>query len=135
MSAQNAIRVRYDLLRAMDSADITTNYQAIPTRTNTAPLTYELIPFPESVRIIEVKNLTDANLQLSFNGFDDHETISANQGMVIDYCANKSKMGGLLELPAAGYLYVKYDPTAPYYQTPPGASSYIAVTVIYAATD
>ena len=119
----------------MDSSDITTVYQAIPTRTNTAPLTYTLIPFPEAVRIIQIKNGTSSNLLLSSNGIDDHETIFANQGIVLDYCANKSTMGGLLELPGNGFLWVRYDPTPPYYQLAPNASEYIAVTVIFAATD
>lgn len=135
MSAPNAIKIRYDLLRSMDSSDITTSYQAIPTRTDTAPLTYTLIPFPESVRIIEVKNDTDTNLLLSTNGYDDHDMIAANSHMVLDFCANKSSLGGLLEMPANGYIYVRYDPTAPYYQSAPSPNTCITLTVIYAATD
>lgn len=135
MSAPNAIRIGYDLLRAMDSSDITTTYQAIPTRTNTGPLTYTLIPFPESIRIITIKNDTDTDLLLSTNGYDDHDMIAANSGIVLDFGANKSNMGGLLEMPSGGYLYVKYDPTAPYYQSAPLPNKCITLTVIYAATD
>lgn len=135
MSAPNAIRIGYDLLRAMDSSDITTVYKAIPTRTDTAPLTYTLIPFPESVRIIQIKNDTDTNLLLSTNGYDDHDMIAANSHMVLDFGSNKSSVGGLLEMPAGGYLFVRYDPTAPYYQTQPLPLKCITLTVIYASTD
>jgi hypothetical protein len=81
-----------------------------------------------------VNNHTNTNLLLSANGTQDHLEIAAGAGMVLDLCTNRSDMDGMFEIAAGGYIYVRYDAGAPFYQAAPGLNSYISVIAIYAAS-
>jgi hypothetical protein len=51
-------------------------------------------PIESASSFIVFQNLTDANVMVSFNGFDDNLPLPAAGGLVLDVTANKSCEGG-----------------------------------------
>lgn len=62
------------------------------------------------VRILAMRNNTDANLILSLDGITAVDAISANSGFIYDYGSNKSEKGGVAELSAGSLWYAKLEP-------------------------
>ena len=74
--------------------------------------------FLHQMRIVSIKNLTNANLIFSFDGINDHDIVPAEAGVVYDFCANKTGNAGALMaigttvfvkqsgVPTAGAVYV-----------------------------
>lgn len=48
------------------------------------------------IRMIMIDNLTDANLQFSIDGTNDHFVVAANSGKVLDLTANKVDRTGFV---------------------------------------
>lgn len=50
--------------------------------------------FLHPMRIISIKNMTDAILLFSFDGVTDHEVVPNEAGIVLDFCANSVNTAG-----------------------------------------
>jgi len=64
------------------------------------------------VRMYEIHNLTDATLQFSLDGVDDHFPLPANGYKVIDIVSNKTSSDGWY-IGQGTSFYVKQFPVAP----------------------
>lgn len=97
MNVASAILMKYEPLRSIAFGGISGTYAGVG------------IPFDNSARMVEMWNMTDANLLISYNGVTDHNFIPANSGKVLDYAANKSLQGGVGEQQAGTRVYVKQE--------------------------
>jgi hypothetical protein len=88
------IRLLPDTLRTAAFGAIGAGYTAIGT------------PFGHAMRIISIKNLTDANLLFSFDGVNDHEIVPTDAGIVWDFCTNRVSTAGAF-ISVGTTLYVK----------------------------
>ena len=113
MSVEGQI-VRYDVLRSLAFGSISGTYTAIGTA------------FGYSVRCIKVKNSTDANMLISFDGINNHDVIFSFSGDVVDYASNRQANADKLEQPAGITIYVKQESSAP-------TMGNVYVTIIYAS--
>ena len=68
--------------------------------------------FMHQMRIISIKNLTNANLLISFDGIEDNDIVPLSAGVVYDFCANKTGVSGAL-MSIGTTIYVKDDGVAP----------------------
>lgn len=59
------------------------------------------------VRLIYIQNLTDATVQFSFNGIDDHFPLPANGFLLLDVTTNQTKSTNGFFLAEGERLYVK----------------------------
>lgn len=84
------------------------------------------IPFSNPVRLLEINNLTDADLLISFNGIDSHTVIAARTGKIYDYGSNKADQPGFLEQALGERVYAQAILALP-------SSGAVYVTVMYAA--
>lgn len=109
----NSIKIKFDPLRSISFADVTTSYVMIGT------------PFQNPGRMIKIWNNTDADCFLSQNGIDDNDFLPSKGGFVYDYASNKSNQGGTLEQPANDRWYIKAESGLP-------STGAIYVTFIYA---
>lgn len=74
--------------------------------------------FLHPMRIISIKNLTDAILLFSFDGINDHEAVPDQSGIVWDFCTNRYGTAGAVigvgttiyvkqsEVPTSGSVYL-----------------------------
>lgn len=71
---------------------------------------YTLIgtPFEFPSRILVIQNLTDMQMDFSFNGVDDHLTLPSGGQIVLDVTANKTVTGGAAYFSAGIGIWVKY---------------------------
>lgn len=88
-------------------------------------------PFDQPPRMLQIDNLTNQNVLISFDGVTTHTIVTRQGSWVHDYCSNQALAGGgLLELPAGPGVYVmgaddNLLPVAP-------TTGALCVTVIYA---
>lgn len=71
-------------------------------------------PYPEPIRIVDITNLTNANVLISFDGVTDHIIMPAVSGKVSDICA--ARTGGDLNATAIAQetqVWAKYETAAP----------------------
>ena len=76
------IRILPDALRTAAFGAIGANYTAVG----------PVFAFP--MRLISIKNLTDAVLLFSYDGVTDHEIVANQTGIVLDLCANSVNSQG-----------------------------------------
>lgn len=112
----NGQRVRYDALRSLAFGSISGTYAAIGTA------------FTQSVRIIKIDNLTDANMLFSFDGVINHTVVPTMSGSVFDYGTNRVGPVDQLEQPIGTTIYVKQESGA-------ASSGSVYVTIIYASSN
>ena len=95
MATSTSIRATYDVLRSLDWTLVTAHYVAVgPSITN-------------PIRILKIKNGTDADLLISFDGLTDRDIAPSNSYDIIDFGGNSSPNAEALEFPGNGYFYVK----------------------------
>lgn len=111
-----AQRLRYDTLRSLAFGSITTSYVAVGSA------------FTHAVRVINIDNLTDANLLVSFDGTNNHTVVPAGAGKIFDYATNRVGPVDQLEQSVGTTVYVKREGGAP-----TGGTVY--VTVLYASNN
>jgi hypothetical protein len=63
--------------------------------------------FLNPVRLYLLQNFTDANLQFSWDGINDHFPLPAGGSMVLDITSNKSSTGGMFAAAQGDRTYVK----------------------------
>lgn len=88
------IRIVPDLLRTAAFGAIGAGYTAVGA------------VFLHPMRIISIKNTTDANLLFSFDGITDHEFVPSDSGIVLDFCANSVNTAGAF-IGVGTTIYVK----------------------------
>ena len=99
MNNVNSVRIRYEDLRSLGFASITSNYVAVGTA------------FANPVSILRVTNTTDANLLVSFDGVADQDICAGNSAYVYDYCTNRASQAGYAEQSAGERIYIKAEGT------------------------
>lgn len=62
--------------------------------------------FLHPMRIVSIKNLTNAVLLFSFDGVNDHEVVPAGAGVVWDFCTNRYGDAGAV-IGVGTTIYVK----------------------------
>ena len=62
--------------------------------------------FNHPMRIISIKNLTNATLLFSFDGVTDHEVVPSEVGIVWDFCTNRVSTAGAF-IGVGTTIYVK----------------------------
>lgn len=95
-----AVRIVADILRSAAFGAIGVGYSPVGA------------VFLHQMRIISIKNLTNANLIFSFDGINDNEIVAAQSGVVYDFCANKTGDSGAL-MSIGTTLYVRQSGAAP----------------------
>lgn len=113
-SPANSIKIAYEPLRSLPFGTVTTSY--IPIGGS----------FANPARLINVTNLTDSNILISFDGITDHTIVAAGSFFLYDYCSNKSDSGGIFEQPERTQIYAKAESSLP-------TTGKLYVTVIYAS--
>ncbi|CAB4127773.1 hypothetical protein UFOVP97_33 [uncultured Caudovirales phage] len=95
------IRLVPDTLRSLAFGVIGVNYAPIGT------------VFLHPMRIISIKNLTNANLLFSFDGVNDNEVVPAEAGVVYDLCTNRvGTLGAMISIGTRVYVKQSGVPTA-----------------------
>lgn len=101
-----SVRAFPEPLRSLAFGSIGAGYTAIGT------------PLAHPARIVKIKNLTDADLLISWDGVHDHDVIPARSGDIVDETANKANEEGWyvavgtqfyvkqLGVPGSGSIYV-----------------------------
>lgn len=106
-------RLRADALRSLAFGGIGVAYAPVGTA------------FPEPMRIMELQNLTDANVIFSFTGNTDHIVVPSNGFFLIDVMANDWEDSGFF-IQAGTRIHVKRESGAP-------TSGSVYVSAFYAA--
>jgi len=106
LKTKSAITLAFEPQRDLAFGSIGASYSMIGT------------PLDNPSRILFVQNLTDANLQFSLNGTDDHFPLASNGFLLLDVTTNKTEDFGFymsdgsclyvknLETPTSGSVYV-----------------------------
>lgn len=113
MSSNNAQLVRFEALRSLGFASVSGTYAAVGTA------------FLNACRILQLDNLSNANVIVSFDGINDHLVVAGSSGKVLDFSANKVLPAGFLAMPAGTIVYIKQETGAP-------TSGSFYVSVMYA---
>lgn len=128
MAVASAVRIAFEPLRYLPFGDFV-NGAFIPVKTTSGMVPNDgmdiATPIINPVRMLKIKNITNTDVYISYNGIQAEDIIISPSGEVDDYGSNQSFAGGLLELPAGGFIYVMGVGAAP-------TSGTIYVTVIYA---
>jgi hypothetical protein len=94
------IRVVFDQLRSLAFGGIGVGYAPVGG------------VFLHPMRIISIKNLTDANLLFSFDGVNDYDIVPAEAGVVYDLCTNRvGTLGAFLSVGTQVYVKESGVPT------------------------
>lgn len=112
--ATNGQNVAYETLRSLAYTSIGSSFTAVGTG------------FFNPCRILKIKNLTNANIIVSFDGVNNHDVIPATSGEIDDYGSDKASQIGVFNQKAGTIVYVKQESGAP-------TSGTLYVTVIYAS--
>lgn len=94
MASKGAIRVAFEGQRSLAFGSISGTYAGVGTA------------FSNPIRMLEVQNLTDADLQFSVDGVNDHFVVAANQAKIYDFSSNKTSSTGLY-IAEGDRIYVK----------------------------
>lgn len=106
MANKGAIRVAFEAQRSLAFGSIGASYAGIGTS------------FDNPIRLAFIQNLTNATLQFSFDGVDDHFPLPSNGYFLMDISANKTVEEGFyiaegdriyvkrLDTPTQGSVYV-----------------------------
>jgi hypothetical protein len=113
MAVISSLRATFEDLRSLAFGGISGTYAAVGT------------PFDNPVRMLDITNLTDANLLVSFDGVSDKIVLGAQSGKIFDFSSNKSNQAGLMELPPKR-VYVKQESGA-------ASSGTFYVSAVYAS--
>ncbi len=90
-----AIRLKIEPQRTIAFGSITSSYVGIGTA------------YAHPVRLYMIQNFTDASLQFSWDGVNDHFPLAAGGSMIIDITSNKSSTGGMFAAAEGDRTYVK----------------------------
>lgn len=93
-------RVIFDTLRSVAFGSIGAAYSAVGTATTVR------------ARLINIKNLTDTDVFISFDGTNNHIVMPAGAGDVYDFTSNKVRDDGFF-LPEGTVFYIKRVAGAP----------------------
>lgn len=69
--------------------------------------------FENPVRILNIQNLTDANVIFSFDGINDHVILPSNGFILLDITANKEDQRGTLYIAQGTRIYAKEEDVTP----------------------
>jgi hypothetical protein len=94
-STNNAIQLFVEPQRVIAAGAISGIYAGIGT------------VYTHPVRLYMLQNFTDAALQFSWDGIDDHFPLPAGGSMIIDVTSNKSATGGMFAISENDRTYVK----------------------------
>ena len=94
MAHKSAIRLAFEEQRSLAFGSISASYAGIGTA------------FSHPIRMIEIQNLTDADLQFSADGVTDHFVVASRQAKIYDVTANKTEDAGFY-LAEGDRIYVK----------------------------
>ena len=94
------IRMVADTLRSSAFGAIGAGYTAIG----------NVFDFP--MRIVAIRNLTNEDLLISFNGVDDHDIVPEESGIILDFCANNANSSSAF-IAKGTTVYVKHNGVAP----------------------
>ena len=83
-----------DVLRSINSASFTGNYQAVGT------------PLPQSMRVVKFTNVSSVTVTISWDGVNDHEILPANSFVLIDISGNREN-SGTFEVQKGTQFYAK----------------------------
>lgn len=92
--------VRFEPLRSLAFGSISGTYTALGT------------PLANASHILNIDNLTDADVLVSFDGITDHTIVPAGSGKIIDYASDKIDPVGKLLQPQNTQVYIKQASTA-----------------------
>ena len=95
MASALSSRATYDNIRSIGWNSLTNVYQIVGTA------------LTEPVRILKVKNNTNADIMISFDGINDKDFFPAGSGDVTDFTANRANSADPLELPGRQYIYIR----------------------------
>lgn len=98
MSTSISIRLGVEPLRSLGFASIGASYMGVGSA------------LENPARMVEVNNLTDADLFLSLDGVDDHFIIAAKTAKIYDITANKTREDGFF-MEKGDRLYVRESET------------------------
>jgi hypothetical protein len=112
----NAIRVRFEPLRALAFGSISGTYAAIGTALANAS------------HLIKVDNLTDVTVTISFDGVNDHFVMPTQSGTIFDFSSDMVLPVGKLFLSQGTIVYVKQTSGAP-------SSGNVYVSSMYASVN
>lgn len=90
-----AIKAKFEAQKEIAFGAMDANYSVIGTS------------FENAVRVIFIDNLTDAALQFSFDGVNDHFVVWGPGAKTVDVTANRSDVTGELYFPVGQRVYVK----------------------------
>lgn len=90
-----AIKLNYEPIRSLAFGSIVAGYTAVGAALSKPGV------------IFSIQNLTDKQLMFSFDGVNDHFTLTPNGVYNVDCNANKSDRSGALYLPEGTIIYVK----------------------------
>jgi len=113
MASALSSRATYEPIRSIGWAAITNAYQIVGTA------------ITEPVRILKIKNNTDADIMVSFDGVTDSDFFPASSGDVTDFTTNSANAADPLELPGRRLIYIKAVGALP-------TSGDLYIVVIYA---
>lgn len=95
-----SLKANYDPVRSIAYGDIGVTHSPVGAKLS------------EYILMLEICNLTDSNLFISFSGKVDHIVVPAKTHMIKDYATNKAN-GDSLGLAAGNFLQVRYIDVAP----------------------
>lgn len=104
-----AVRMKIEPQRSIAFGSISGSYTGIGSAYN------------HPVRLYMLQNFTDAALQFSWDGVNDHFPLPAGGSMIIDITSNKSTPGGMFAASEGDRTYVKT------LDTPSSGSVYLSI--------
>lgn len=113
MALLNFIKVAFEPVRTAAFGAITANYTALGGN------------YDHAIRIIAIINNTDAAVNISFNGVDNHIYVPSQVGLTFDFSSNRELPSDQFEQPIDTQVYIKHDGVAP-------TSGKVAVSTVYA---
>ncbi|HTJ49053.1 MAG TPA: hypothetical protein VL443_06320 [Cyclobacteriaceae bacterium] len=90
-----AIRLKIEPQRTIAFGSISSSYAGIGSA------------YAHPVRLYMIQNFTDAALQFSWDGINDHFPLAAGGSMIIDITSNKTATGGMFAAAEGDRTYVK----------------------------
>lgn len=93
--SNSSIRLKIEPQRSIAFGSISGTYTGIGT------------PYNHPVRLYMLQNFTDAQLQFSWDGVNDHFPLGVGGSMIIDITSNKSSTGGIFAAAEGDRTYVK----------------------------
>jgi hypothetical protein len=84
--------------------------------------------YTNPIRILSIKNATNQDIFISYDGVNNHEYLPAASGLVLDFCANAAGGATFPFIAAGTTIYIKDNGVAP-------TSGVVAVSAYYCIGD